>query len=168
MLTASCIPLSRGLVTLVDAEDYEALARHKWCVSTYGYAIRNRSRKQGRGIVWMHREILKAPPGLSVDHVSMDKLDNRKANLRLVTHQQNHFNVLPRKNTSSCYKGVYWESARSKWCAQATIQRGDKQHHLFIGRYDTEIEAAVAYDNLARVLHGEHARLNFPNGVPNG
>jgi hypothetical protein len=62
---------------------------------------------------------------------------------------------------TSRFKGVSWDKSKGKWVAQ--IKRTGRQRHL--GRYDDEIAAAEAYDEAARETWGEHARLNFPDGV---
>jgi hypothetical protein len=65
-----------------------------------------------------------------------------------------------RKYTSN-FKGVSWDSKREKWVVQ--ISKGEMHRH--IGRFGDEIAAAQAYDEAARELFGEHAHLNFPDGV---
>ena len=91
------IPLTQGLYALVDPEDYESLARHKW------HATRGRTTFYAQRKVWdpvtrreitikMHRQILHVRDGLLVDHVSRNGLDNRKANLRSATPAQNACN----------------------------------------------------------------------------
>jgi hypothetical protein len=37
--------------------------------------------------------------------------------------------------------------------------------HRYIGRFDDELAAAEAYDEAARDVFGEHAYLNFPDGI---
>ncbi len=107
------IPLTQGYFAIVDADDYERLSQYKWHVkvSSYGcYAYRTENRKR----IAMHREILNAPPGMHCDHINHNGLDNRKANLRLCTPQQNSFNQKPRSNCTSRYKGVCWNRSMRK------------------------------------------------------
>ncbi len=90
------IPLTQGKFTVVDAEDYERLSRHKWC------AAKNREnfyahRYRDGTIVNMHREIMGAPKGVVCDHKNHDCLDNRKSNLRLCTNAQNQYNKKAKK-----------------------------------------------------------------------
>lgn len=77
------IRLSRGAVALVDDDEYESLTRYKWGCNSSGYAER-RARKdefhqgQGRPTIMMHRQVIGAPPGISVDHIDGNKLNNQQ------------------------------------------------------------------------------------------
>jgi hypothetical protein len=131
---------------LIDREDLEWLYQWSWNLdNTTGYATRpvylGGGKNNGKHrTISMHRQIL----GLSVgdrryvDHINGDKLDNRKANLRIVTPQQSAQNTSPRRNSSSKYRGVTWRKEKNKWAAQA--QLGGKNYYL--GLFDSEIEAA--------------------------
>jgi hypothetical protein len=154
------INLSQGQVAIVDSEDYERLSAFKWyaqrSTNTF-YAKRNILLPDGRRTTgFMHIEIMGA---LGVDHIDGDGLNNRKENLRPCSHADNCKNTRSRKGSSSQYKGVK-RYRGVKWAAQ--IQTNGKQN--FIGYFDDEVEAALAYDRIATQLHGEFARLNFPKG----
>lgn len=159
-----CIKLTQGKYALVDDEDYEQVNKRKWYVSYDNkkwYARRNitdpSTKKRIR--IRMHREIMDCPKGLDVDHVNHNGLDNRKCNLRICTHSQNLFNQLPRRtNTTSKYKGVYWNKKDRRW--RASIGIDGKQ--IYIGNFSTEIKAAEAYGKKAKELFGEFAYLNLP------
>jgi hypothetical protein len=50
-------------------------------------------RSSGKQVaILMHRLITKAPPGMVVDHINHDGLDNRRCNLQVCTHQENMWN----------------------------------------------------------------------------
>lgn len=121
MAGTALIPLSRGLVAVVDEEDYPALSRHRWCAKDRRdgkfYAVRGRP-MPGRGLIKMHREILGVGPGELVDHANGDPLDNRRANLRRATYAENSRNSRSQRGTSSTLKGVSWDRSRQKWRAQ--------------------------------------------------
>lgn len=148
------IPLTQGQFAIVDADDYEKLSQYKWHVSGKGdmlYACRTENRRT----IMMHRQILNAPADMHCDHINHNGLDNRKANLRLCTPQQNACNRRPLECTSK-YKGVHWDSLSRKWRAEIR-HNGQKIH---IGYFDYELDAAIAYDDYAIELFGEFAYLN--------
>lgn len=156
------IQITRGCVALVDDEDFERLNRYHWCYHGNGYAARGYHENGKVHIEKTHQAIIgAAPKGYVIDHINGNKLDNRRSNLRFVTHQQNTFNSKPKTNVSgrlcrSRFKGVTWRGDRHKWRSCITIDR--KRH--YIGLYDTEEEAAIAYNNAAIILFGEYANLN--------
>ena len=154
------IPLTRRMVAIVDAADYEWLSRHRWFAK--GRQGKYYAGRSVRGkIIMMHREIMKAPPGMVVDHIDGSGLHNCRRNMRVCTRQQNLCNTRPRGGRSQ-YKGVRWETRRNKWVAEITCK--GKRYHL--GYFHDEIEAAKAYDRKARELFGPFARLNFPDEAP--
>ena len=83
-------------------------------------------------------------------------LDNRRANLRFCTRSQNNMNRRPSMKTSK-YKGVYFRKDTGKWRAEIKAD-GCRSN---IGCYGTEESAAIAYNEAAKSLHGEYARLNI-------
>lgn len=109
----------------------------------------------------MHREILKVPDGMFVDHINHNGLDDRKANLRPATSAENNRNR--RKSTKrkyhSRFKGVSWNKDQKKWSARILFNHNKK----FIGYFEDETEAAKAYDEAAKLYHKEFAVLNFPS-----
>ena len=157
------IDLGEGQWTILDQGDYYRLNNFKWCISGNGkqfYAVRLIKKGQGRTkIEYLHRVIMEPKKGLVVDHKNGDKLDNRRDNLRIATHWQNSCNKPKRQNTLSRFNGVTLDKRCGRWEGQ--IYCNGKRIRL--GRFDSEIEAARAYDAAARTYHGEFARLNFPD-----
>lgn len=152
------ILLSQGKVALVDDVDFYWLNKYKWCARKHRntfYAVRNARRNGKRILIHMHREIINAPKGRQVDHRKNNGLDNRRENLRLATNSENQQNSRPRRFGTSRFKGVM--CAKSKW--RVKIKLEGKSIH--IGFFDSEIEAARAYDKAAVNYFGEYAYLNF-------
>ena len=154
------IELTQGKFTIVDDDDYLWLGSFKWSVSADGYAIRNKKLgygKNNRTIEYMHKTVMHCDGSIKqVDHINLDRLDNRKSNLRLCSMEQNRKNRKKTKNNTSGFKGVFWDKVSSKWYAQVTANR----KVFSLGRSETKEEAARKYNQKATELHGEFAHLN--------
>lgn len=155
------IVLANGGVALVDDEDFDKLSKFKWS-AIYGrhtcYAKRESQRINGvRGTtIRMHQEIMNTHNGEFIDHKDGNGLNNQKANLRFCTNQQNRMNSNSVKGSTSRFKGVTWRKDYKKWRGQ--IVKDGKHFHL--GYHDSEIDAALAYNNKAIELFGDYARPN--------
>lgn len=155
------IPLTKGFQALVDDADWPRLMLHSW------YALEGKSGvyaacrvSDGGGkshIVLMHRMIMDNPEKLHVDHKNHNTLDNRRDNLRVATPRQNQHNSRKNEAKTSQFKGVYWLSSRNRWVSDITLDTGRKR----IGSFRSELEAARAYDAVARAEFGEFAKLNL-------
>lgn len=141
---------------LLDDEDHERLKGFSWTVLKYAhtfYAQRVLPRNGGKQRhIRIHREILGVTGTKQfIDHINGNALDNRKINLRLATNSQNQANRESRVGSSQ-FKGVWWVKGRNKWRAYV------KGVHL--GLFDSELEAAEAYNKKAVEIYGEFAKLN--------
>lgn len=88
-----------------------------------------------------------------IDHISHDKMDNRRANLRKCTNAQNIRNGSLSKNNTSGVTGVYFDNNRGKWHAQIRVDR----KAIFLGRFDSFDEAVAARREAEKVYFGEFA-----------
>lgn len=147
------IELTRGLNAIVDDDDYETLSQFSWHAHDSGKNMYAAARVLG-DIIYMHQMIM--PDNIIVDHVNNDTLDNRKENLRSSNHNDNSSNRSKTEhNTSSKFKGVTRINNR-KWKAHIGID--DKDFH--IGYFETEEDAARAYNEQAEEIFGDKAKLN--------
>jgi hypothetical protein len=88
-------------------------------------------------------------PPSGMDHINGNRADNRIANLRLATRQQNMGNSKPHRDSASGFRGVQFDKRRGRWCARVG--------HKYIGTFDTPQEAALAYQTAAEDIYGEYA-----------
>lgn len=157
------IPLTRNKFAFIDNKYYKLVSRYSWYAAKrphtyYAIAYKTGSGRKNRLLVCMHRLIMGLKHGdkKQVDHVDGNGLDNRRKNLRIVTNQQNQMNSRKHKG-SSRYKGVCWHIRDHVWCA--SIRYNYKV--INIGSFAKEIEAAIAYDKMAKKIFGKYAFLNF-------
>jgi hypothetical protein len=147
------IELTQGMTAMVDDEDFDQLNQLSWYFQGK-YAARIDRRNGRRTIFYMHRIITKVSDGQHVDHINGDRLDNRKANLRIATRSQNQWNRGPSKNSTSGHKGVYWHKIRLQW--MAAIEANGKRFYL--GYFDSKSDAINAHKQAADFHHGEFSR----------
>lgn len=149
------IPLTRGQFALVDEDDYAWLLQcNSWQCSNAGYAVSHKDKK----LYYMHRLIMNPPIDMVVDHINGNKIDNRKKNLRVCTQSQNHMNRSANsKKMYSSYKGVTKHKKADKWIAQTAFN----SKRIYIGIYECEHLAALAYNEKVYELFGEYAKLNI-------
>jgi hypothetical protein len=142
---------------LVSGFPWRALKPKPGNPTTYAHAW------NGYQSFYMHRLIMGVKPDETVDHADGDGLNNQRYNLRIATRGQQQANRGGDRQSTSRYKGVFWNTERSRW--QVTIGYEGKTH--YVGRFDEEENAARAYDEAALAAFGSFARLNFPtdNGV---
>lgn len=146
-----------GYEVLVDDDDYELLNQYKWHYIR-GYAKRQKKRQElketGRPItVSMHRFIMKPPPGMEVDHIDGNRLNNQRSNLRIVQPIENRMN----KPNKCGFLGAKKDgSTRNTYRAQI-FYKGKTIH---LGSYKSAKEANQAYVKKARELYGELSVLS--------
>jgi hypothetical protein len=145
----------KNRVVLVDDEDFEYLNQFNWYVNKTDYtwyAYRWNKTKH----LAMHREIMRTPDEMEVDHKNGKGYDNQKSNMRNCTRSQNSMNKVSPTNHS---KGVCYDKHRgSPKKYKAQIKKDGIHYNL--GYFLTEIEAAITYNNAATELFGEFALLN--------
>lgn len=158
-MSAVEVPLSKGYVAVIDAADAERVCAYKWHAHFNGrnvYAVRDVRRNGKRTTVKLHKFLTGYE---RTDHRNGNGLDNRRSNLRAVTTGENIQNSRRRSDNTAGFKGVAWHKGHRKWRAYIGAGGQSPQH---LGYFATAEEAAHAYDDAARELHGEYATVNFP------
>jgi hypothetical protein len=147
------IKLTKALEAIVDDSEFEKLSQINWC------AVKNRNvfyalNGKGKTKIWMHRFLMEAKHRDIIDHIDGNGLNNQKSNLRICNSSENSANRRVSKNKNSKYLGVF--KIRNKY--RAASRKNGKLHSA--GIFETETEAAIAYNKLALKLHREFAKLN--------
>jgi hypothetical protein len=156
------IYLGEGKWTILDQEDYYRLRHYKWVAygrGTSTYAFRFKFVGPNKTTMMpLHSEIMEPKEGMFVDHKNCNSLDNRRANLRYATRTENNRNRRKKKNATSRFLGVSIDKKTGRWISAIAYNK----KRMWLGRFDSEVEAAHVYDKAAKKYFGEFARLNFP------
>jgi len=152
------IALTKNHFAIVGRSNYKRLSRVKWHASLSGHRFYATHCTSSQATIYMHREIMRPPKGMVVDHMDANGVNNWRGNLRICTPLENGHNSRARGRTSH-FKGVSYIFELRLW--EASIC--DRKKMVHIGYYKTEIEAARAYDAEALKRFGQFAWLNFPN-----
>lgn len=158
------VELSSGEFAYCDDQDYELVSAYWWATVRSGqnlYAVHSRKATNTRAKVslMMHRLILGvADRRVRVDHIDGNGLNNCRSNLRICTQRENLGNQRKRGVTSR-FKGVCRYPSKTKpWQVKITVN----YRLIHVGNFADEVEAALAYDEAARSVFGQYARVNFP------
>jgi hypothetical protein len=160
-----------GKQVLIDDEDYKLVAdkrwhygkshkhKNKWYVYAIQYLGTDSTGKQNFKKHYLHRLVMGNPDAI-VDHINSNTLDCRKANLRICSKTFNNFNKSKRVSSVSPCKSSYLGVAKSRdrWKVRITAYGETYQ----IGSFSDEVTAAKNRDYFCLIVHGEYARLNFP------
>ena len=158
-----------GYTVLVDEEDVERIQEHTWWVDNsllrrhnrYYFRTKIKHGPRNYETIKLHRFIMgcKYMDGTVIDHINNNTLDNRKCNMRFCTQKENARNKRRETRNTSGYKGAKVNKTTGKYTA--TIKYEQKNYSL--GSYADLTDAATAYDDVARLLFGEFALVNFPD-----
>ena len=137
---------------IVDAADADWVNQWHWCLDN-GYARRSQKADGRNQAILLHRELLGLTPfdNREGDHLDLDRLNNRRSNLRVLPYdgRPNTQNKRSYRGSTSAHRGVSWSTRYGQWVAQIQIN-GKGQ---FLGRFDDELEAAeVARAARARLM----------------
>jgi hypothetical protein len=156
------IQLKHG-TAIIDEQDFDRINQYRWnsCYmrgTKTPYATSSHFGKT----VYMHRLVMNAESGQTVDHIDGNGLNNSRENLRFVTPSQNLLNALKRSDNTSGHKGISWCPDREKYQVYINVDRKRKS----LGRYRTLEEAIYVRDQAAKEHYGEFAKDN--SSLPEG
>lgn len=155
------LQLAKGLTCQIDEDDAPRVKVHRWAMRRSGRPYVCASIKQVDGGfkgVLLHRFILAAPPGVYVDHIDGNPLNNTRSNLRLATAKQNA------ANRRSANKGRFIGVSAVAGGFKAMVCPSGLD--IFLGIFEDEDTAADAYNQAAAATFGEFASRNNVEHVP--
>jgi hypothetical protein len=139
-----------NLYTKISECDQRRVEKFKWYASVHHGGHIYVKRWDGE---LLHRYILKAKKGETIDHLDGDGLNNTRENIRKLEQRTNLFRKRYSGENSTGYRGV--SKSLNKFCA--TI--GYKGSKIYLGTFDTAREAHEAYKKAAKVLHKDETWL---------
>ena len=147
------IPLTQGLVAIVDVFEYERLMQWKWHafhpVDRYTYYAQ---RQEKCRMIRMHSVILPLTDGRTPDHKNGNGLDNRHSNLRPGTRGEQILNGRMRRNNTSGHRHV--SNFKGRWVVTMRVDGNPK----WFGSYISYEEACQVADEMSAKYHGEFRR----------
>lgn len=143
--------------SLIDLIDLGLCIKYKWFLKDSNgkhYALTSIDRKSTR----LHRLILNYDGDLDIDHINGNSLDNRRKNLRLITHQQNMMNqrTLPSNNTTG-YIGITINKRNGKYNAQMKLNG----KHIYLGEFNDIEDAIISRKKAELKYFGIYKSINF-------
>lgn len=142
----------------IDVEDLELIKSYEKYVainhSNYALMWIN-----GREL-FLHRLILGLPQAynpndmLIGEHINGDRLDCRRANLRICKKSENPINCKKYKNNSSGHKGIYWHKKNKKWTASIFYNN----QRLYLGSFDNYEDAVKVREDAELKYFKEYRR----------
>lgn len=142
---------------LISTNDLEKAKDHPgaWCVQWRNkvknfYCIAKVKRDGKNSSIYLHRYLTNCPKDLQIDHINHNTLDNRRHNIRIVTHAQNNQNRKgsPANKKSAGIIGVSWDKRKRKWKVGFKVK--GKQKHV---GYFENIKDAERSSLEARKIH---------------
>lgn len=131
-----CYNTQGYMLFFTNLEQEEKVKKYNWFKSANGYVATMREKKT----FFLHRYLTDCPSDKLVDHINLDKRDNRLENLRICNKSQNAYNTKTNIKNTSGHKGVHYRKDIKKWYAR--IQKNKKTFYL--GCYTTKEEAIQA------------------------
>jgi len=145
---------------IVSKEDYDLINKYKWCKTNNYIASRINNKNW-----YLHKYIMEIilnntfdTHNNCIDHIDNNTLNNRRDNLRIVSHSENNHNKEKKLNTSSKFKGVCWIKNKNKWRVSIKINKKSKSAY-----YINEIHAAHHYNLWCQEYNFYTSKLNKIN-----
>lgn len=141
-----------------DLEDYDKIKDYCWHKDKHGYVVAHI--RKSKKYIKMHQLIFNNVDKF-IDHINHCVYDNRKINLRVVTHSQNMSNKKIHSNNNSGITGVCWHKASNKWWAYISKNK----QRIDLGYFNNFEDAVKARKEAEEKYFGEYS---YDNSIGNG
>jgi hypothetical protein len=94
------------------------------------------------------------PTDMTIDHIDLDKSNNRLSNLRIANRYQQGYNRAPYTNTVTGFRGVTYDKDRREYKARIRVEK----KRLILGWFKNVEDARQAYIEASKKYHGEFGR----------
>lgn len=148
------VETTRGEFT-IDRGDIELIKNNTWWINNHGYVYSRNYKNNSKTTIYLSRYLMNPPKGIEIDHIDMNKRNNRRSNLRLADRVTNNANKGKSRRGKGSYKGIK-QVSNGDWSSHLILN----QKSISIGTYVSEIAAANAYNFYVKQYLGEYARLN--------
>lgn len=143
------LELPHGYVTTIDESDWPTVQPLTLYRGANGYVYYSVWRDGRSRPSTLHGFLMQTPKGLHTDHINGDKLDNRRANLRIVTPSVNQANRHRQTRGATGVRGVtHRAGTKNPWIAQIMVDR----RQVYLGSFST-LEAATDARRAAELEH---------------
>jgi hypothetical protein len=115
---------------IFDKDDYDKIKNFCWVINKNKYVVANNI--DAKKVIYFHRFILNANKEQEIDHINHQKNDNRKENLRFVSHGENMMNGIISKRNKTGIIGVCFDDVNNKWQSQIRIKGKNKKLGRFL------------------------------------
>lgn len=140
---------------LVDVGDLHLIVNNTWNIATRGCVEATDRKTTNRiGRIKLHVLLLGKKDGMDIDHINGNPLDNRRSNLRHISHKDNSRNCKLSKNNTSGFNGVNWVKSKNKW--RARIKHDYK--NIFLGYFHDKEDAKSCRYAATIALFGDYGR----------
>lgn len=123
-------------IAKISIEDIEKIKGHHWSNNGYGYV----RCFVGTSPLYLHRYIMDCPEDMEVDHINHDRMDNRRNNLRIVSHEIN-----ARNNIGECIRKI-----TDRKLIKPYFLKINKNGKIYFSKYFRTYEEAVNVRNEIR------------------
>jgi len=145
-----------GKFALVDDGDFVWASKMKWHL-TKNYKVKSSFYARNGNGKKLHQLIMNPQRGDIIDHINRNTLNCCKSNLRITDRLGNARNAGIRRDNTSKFRGVHFWKTGKKWMARIRVNNKRK----FLGYFDNSRDAAIAYNNAAKIYHGTFASFNL-------